>query len=701
MWRYVAILLAVGFASNVPAQSLDVSKLPGDVVDDAAAEVVGPWKNSSVTRPFVGAGYRAVQGKGHSATFKFTVPEDGNYQVLLAFPPGGNRDAKVPVIVKAADGPQTVFVNQRQAGRGPLGFQPLGEFRFEAGDTTVVISTEGTQDHVIADAVWLVTAGEFSALEVKPIPVASKPVDKLAKPAATDAKPDAAPPADDSPVFRKQPVEASFAKLTPEQLDQLLERHLGQFEAPLLDDESFLRRATLDLIGRQPTESELDALADGPAGERRIRAVERLLGVSEFGENWSRYWSDVIRFRVPQPELTFLNYDPFRVWLADELNRGTTWDEIVHRVLTATGKVSERPWATFVGFHQADKSRLASETTRVFLGVQIQCAECHDHKFIQMPRETFHHLAAYFTRTEAKLPWNDSSGIEVKSKTAGEYKMPGGKGEMEPEAFGGAQVDLGTSDLERRKSLAEWIVAPGNPYFAKAFVNHVWARLLGRGFCEPVDEIGLGAEPVLTEVHDAVARHFVATGYDVKDLMRQIVRTRAYQRSLRAGSPEKPFAEQLAVRLRGDEVFDSLVAAVDLPNVRQEQAKASGGFRFPPPPKSTRDLVNDAFAVDPALPKGSVLPTLPQAMFLMNNAQLQQQIDGRADSTTVLAKLLAAESDDAAAIQKLFRRVLARAPTDRERQIATEHLAAVKDRREAFEDLLWSLVNTAEFTTRR
>jgi hypothetical protein len=153
--------------------------------------------------------------------------------------------------------------------------------------------------------------------------------------------------------------------------------------------------------------------------------------------------------------------------------------------------------------------------------------------------------------------------------------------------------------------------------------------------------------------------------------------------------------------LRGDEVFDSLVAGLALPNITPEAPPAKPGIRFPPPPKSTRDLVNEAFGFDPSSEQSNVARTMQQAMFLMNNKQVQKQIDASPGAETMLAKVLSAESDNAAAIAKLYQQVLARKPTPKEISIAQEHLASVADRKTGFEDLLWSMVNSAEFLSRR
>ncbi|MCE9525836.1 MAG: DUF1549 domain-containing protein [Planctomycetales bacterium] len=713
---FVAMLAGLAHAQET---GLDPAMLPGLVQDDAKAAVSGPWSKSVHTRPFLGEGYLyAAGGEKQTVTFSLEVKEAGVYQVLLSYTPGSNRTEKAAVLVHAADGVKTLVVNQMKKPEGPYCFQPLGEFKFEAGKAVVVVSAEANMKGVvIADGVQLLTSEQFKIAQddapkkpPKLLPALAKNTPKTPNP--TPAKPkDPAkkeePPQQQPEKFVRKAPGKPLAKLTPAQLDELMEQHVGGIKnSQPISDEAFLRRVTLDLLGRQPKLPEMDSfLVDERAG-KRSEVVEKLLASPEFGVNWANYWSDVISYRTPQPELTFLNYTSFKRWLAERFNQNAGWDETTYAMLTAVGKVGENPAATFVGFHQGDKSRLAAETTRVFLSTQIACAECHDHKFVEMPQETFHHIAAFFVRVNTKLPWNDSDAIIVSSKAEGEHKMPGGKSEMQPIAFSERKVDLGKSDVDRRTELADWIVAPENPWFAKAMTNRIWGRMMGRGFSEPVDEIGELGDRVLPEVHAAVAEHFVAAGYDMKDVFRLVANSKAYQRTLR--DPDKtnkeetkPFAIIAAGRLRGDEVFDSLAIGIGLPNLTPPPTPATDAIRFPPPPKSTRDLVSDAFGFDPSSDAGNVSRTMQQAMLLMNNEQIQKQIDASPGSGTMLAKLVAAEADDAKAVTRLYENVLARKPNAEEIDLAKKHVVKVGERTAAYEDLLWSLVNGAEFLSRR
>ena len=701
--KSVAILLLASAAAQ--AQTIDVAKLPGIALDDTAAVLEGEWTKSTSVRPFVGEGYQhdGNTEKGErKATFTTRVLENGFYHVLLSHTPGNNRATNVPVIVKSADEETTVVVNQRVAPA--IGsFVDLGEFEFKADkDAIVTIDNAGTNAHVILDGLLIVTPAELEMvkkiLKAKPAAVAKD--DESKKPT---------PPPTPAVEFVRTPAQGT-QRLTVEKLNELLAEEIGIKEINVVDDEIFLRRVTLDLVGRQPTMEELQAFTTSASPTKRSEAIDRLLDSEDYGRNWGNYWSDVIGSRQQEPELTFHNYQPFKEWLAKEFNRGAGWDEMVFQMLTAKGKVGDNPAGTFIAFHQADEKKLAGETSRVFLSVQIACAECHDHPFADMPMETFHGMAAFFVRAEAKIPWNDSSQIELKSKDKGEHKVPGVKGEMRPVALGGLgsvegsdEFELGLSDLDRRAKLARWIVDNENPFFARAYVNRVFARLMGRGFFEPVDELGeLAEEPILRDVHDQLAEHFIATKFDHKDLARLLVNTSVYQRSVvSAQADDHPLAAARTKKLRGDEIFDSLVTAIALPNVKPEKAKATGAIRFPVPPKSTRDLVNDAFGYDPSLKDELLVRTMKQAMFMMNNQQLQKQVNAAPESETFLSALLADENDNQKLVVKLYQAVLARSPSDRELEIVLAHVNQVGERGSAFEDVLWSLINSAEFSTRR
>ena len=708
------VLLVALSPAHVAAQGLAPDRLTGLVIDDTQAELVGEWLSSTSIGPFLGESYihDMANGKGEkSVKFTFRVKKPGSYHLLVAYSANGNRDAKIPITVSSGDQTGAAFLNQKKKPELATGFAPVGTFVLAAdSETTVLIETKGTTGYVIVDGIRLLSDSELETARTaeKTIPAGIATVKPSTK--KTVGKKETPPPPV-APTFTRKTDTKKFAPLTSSEFDRLLGIN-DSSDLKLVDDVRFFRRVSLDLVGRQPTLEEYRAFVKDASPNRREQTVERLLASPDFGKNWGNYWNDVIAMRQPEPQLTFLNYEPFREWLAEQFNKGAGWDESVFRMVTAVGKVGDGAEGTFVGFHQGESNRIAGELSRVFLGVRIACAECHDHPFVDMPQETFHGMAAFFARVKVDVAQNTSDLINVASQEKGEHKMPGSKEEMKPTMYEGDSLELGISDLDRREQLGYWLVNGDNPFFARAFVNHIQARLMGRGFFDPVDDLGEGAEPLLAAAHDALASHFVSADFDARSVFRTIVNSRAYQAVDRASpkpnTDDKETAKdrtQLASftgarpkKLRGDEVFDSLATAVSLPNVKGTIGKKSEAVRFPIPPKSTRDLVNEAFGYDPVFRDGLINRTMDQAMFLINNDQILKQVD--ADGDTVLARLLKDESDNKVVVDVLYARVLAREPSTRERSIVQKHVESLNDRERAFEDVLWSLLNSAEFTTR-
>ncbi|HSG73478.1 MAG TPA: DUF1549 domain-containing protein [Planctomycetaceae bacterium] len=504
------------------------------------------------------------------------------------------------------------------------------------------------------------------------------------------------------------PIE--YATTDSDSIDRLIAQELETSVDSFVpaDDVTFLRRATLDLIGRQPTIEEQRIFENDSSDDKRTRLIERLLADERFGKNWANYWSDTISYHVAPPELTFLTYEPFKEWMTQQLNENRPWDQIVTEILTSSGKVAEVPAVTFVAYHQAEPTKLAAETARIFLGMQIQCAECHDHPFEDWTREQFHSLAAYFARSSVKMPHNKGAETVVSSKEKGEYTMPNAdpskKGkEMKPAFVDGKQYEGGLSDEERRAELARLLTDRRNRWFARAFTNKIWDRVAADGFYSPVDNIGDNQPQMLPSVHAALTDHFLATGYDIKDLYRVVLNTRYYQQQtpLDPGKLEHPFASLEMTRLRGDEVFDSLETALKVPIVKQPTPKPTSAIRFPVPPKSIQEIVAETYGYDPSFGPKTVQRNMSQAMLMMNNEELQQQVNADPESGTELSRILKEESDNDRVIERLYELMLARKPTETEQKTCREHLASVKDRGEGFEDLLWALMNSTEFTTRR
>ncbi|MBK8256298.1 MAG: DUF1549 domain-containing protein [Polyangiaceae bacterium] len=522
----------------------------------------------------------------------------------------------------------------------------------------------------------------------------------------------------------------------------------GVLPTAAADDRTFIRRATLDMLGVLPTPEEVQTFVADAGADKRARLMDRLLADNRFSERFAAVYTDLLLGESgPKKDV---DRAAFRGWLRDQMAARAGWNTIAHEVVAGTGKnspggaVRDRLIAAaatvapkndddvhgnvnyMVRFRGAVED-LAGRTSRNFLGVQIQCAQCHDHKTEAWTTAQFKSFAASFIQTRA-VPVDDKEKGEVRVlelKDMPKVKL-GPKAtesqraiaEAPPRALDGTQLDT----RDRRRALADWMVAKQNPTFAKAFVNRTWAHLLGTGFVEPVDDFRPGNKPDLPELLEALADGFVASGYDIRGLYKTICLSEAYQRS--AGPPAKLWAS-FSVRPIGAEVlFDAVVYATglgplveEIAGERAELVRARAKQRFV--------LVLD---VDEDAGTHSFEGSIPHALLLSNGAVTR--MGARAIEGGSLLAILRDKGDDNSKLDALYERTLSRKPTQEEREHWKTFLAdsmLIKDdaqgkplnagrpkddmlaklekrlpskaktpKEKAFEDIFWALLNSSE-----
>ena len=402
-------------------------------------------------------------------------------------------------------------------------------------------------------------------------------------------------------------------------------------------------------------------------------------------------------------------------WLYDQFRARRSWAAIAHDLLTAGGeyKLSDPTVGGPLGFlmnHTSDTEiARANDTARVFLGMNIQCAQCHDAPEHVWKRQQFHELAAFFGRlsykvnVNAKNNYNFITALVVKDK--GEYLTPDAYDAKittptPPRFFlTGQSLPADASDQERRQALADCVTSGENYYFAAALVNRVWGRLLGQPFTQAVEDLGPIQEVTYPQVLLRLAASVRATGFDIRALYRVVMNSQAYQRQSR--QPESNgrhlhFAACCPTPIRPDDLWSELTSILGPTNGDQFLAKKSPLPLMPH--LSLKELFDQTFGFDPALAAQEVETTVPQALFLMNNPMLQANI--QATGETLLASILKEYPDNKAAVSRLYLRALGRHPSPRELQTCLEHIQEAGDRGKAFEDLQWVLVNSTEFRTR-
>jgi hypothetical protein len=491
-----------------------------------------------------------------------------------------------------------------------------------------------------------------------------------------------------------RPSSGADAAALARQIDDLVQARLdseGVSRVPQADDAEFLRRVFLDLHGVVPPAERAAAFLDDDDPDKRAALIDELLAGPRFGE----YQGDVWRGRLISPLANEQRMQPdrFAEWLAGRFNNDR-WDRTVYDLLTASGKIDDNPAVTYLieGRHPLGVTDLTDLSSRYFLGVRLNCAQCHDHPFVNWSREDYWGMAAFFVQIQtpgrAKMVYQ--AGVQdnprVTLASLADADMLEGYLSRPPTFLGGAAPDSG--DEPYRQALARWLTSPGNPYFARAAVNRMWWQFFGRGIVNPVDDMHSGNSPSHPELLDLLSREFVESGFDLKYLCRAILNSRTYQQTSRTG--DQPNAEaalfaRMSIKvLTAGQLYDSLVEVLGPP------AKTPGiNARF-----GARHEFTQFFAAD-----GDPEPTrydrgIPHVLRLMNSPQFA----GR--SLSALVSRIATPGRPAdEVIDELFLTVLARRPTADERQLALDQLNGTDTSSErACRELAWALLMTSEFS---
>ena len=501
-------------------------------------------------------------------------------------------------------------------------------------------------------------------------------------------------------------------------IDELNLRQLEELRlepSPRCDDETFLRRATLDTVGRLPTPSERDAfLADSATG-RRDRLIERLLSSEAFVDYWTYRWSDVLL--ISGTRLRPAAVKSYYQWVRDAVRQNLPWDRFVEEILTATGVSTENGATNFYALHQTPED-MTENACQAFMGLSIGCAKCHNHPLEKWTNDQYYAMANMFARVRAKGWGGDSrSGDGVRTlyvSSSGDLIQPGTGKPQPPSPLDGEPLPMDDPG-DRREALADWMTAPDNPYFARAVANRIWANFFGRGLIDPVDDLRQ-SNPASNELLlTAASDHLVEADFDLKQLMRTILRSETYQRSSRPlpanGDENKYFSRYYPRRLMAEVLLDSIDQVLGT-------STAFGEISFPGAdtqktdfyPQGTRAIELYDSAVKSYFLKTfgrnpreitcecerSDEPSMVQVLHLSNGDTLNPKL---AAENGLINRQLGQDVTAEAFIRTLFRRGLAREPTDQELGELTAVAAEYgDDQATAFRDIGWSVLTSTEFT---
>jgi Protein of unknown function (DUF1549)/Protein of unknown function (DUF1553) len=478
-----------------------------------------------------------------------------------------------------------------------------------------------------------------------------------------------------------------------------------------VDDATFLRRVSLDLTGKLPTPKEVEAFVADPDPNKRSRKINQLLNSESYAVNWGRYWRDALTYHTPA-SANYLRWELFNNWLVEQVRKNRPWNEIVTALVTATGVNDECAPVNYLTAQFGNPIEIAGTTSRVFLGVQIQCAQCHDAKTEPWKRVQFHELVAFFGRAKI-IQHKDVNGrgtpYAIEGREDGQYQMTSKREvgkliSMPPRFLTGESISMDAPDKERRLALARFLTSPKNPWFARAYVNRMWTALMGWGFYPGVNDLGANAQPKFPEVLDLIAKEWIATGYDMKWLFGALTNTEAYQRRLEprphGDSEAMPLPTVCPNRLRPEQVFEEMVRALGF-DENDKSIPAPAPSEAPAVSRHTglRHMIYYAFKVDPSLSVDEVQGTIPQALLMMNSVLVNSYVAGT--GKTFLAEAFDNKVSDQDILLGLYERTLARRPTPEELKICQSYMQKVNNRKEALEDVFWSLINSTEFLTKR
>jgi hypothetical protein len=479
--------------------------------------------------------------------------------------------------------------------------------------------------------------------------------------------------------------------------------------APLADDAEFARRVYLDLGGRIPTVEEARSFLRDRRSDKRARLVEQLLGGSRYVAHFTNVWRMLL---LPEAGNNFqvrLQQASFEAWLKQKVAKNAGYDEIARELITlaidngSPNEIFGGNTATPLAFYAAKEFKpenLAASTARVFLGVSVECAQCHNHPFAEWKREQFWGFAAFFAGIKSKRTM-DLLLPEKEVKDKRELLIPGTERVAQARFLDGTEP-VWKSKSSNRGTLADWMTAPNNPYFARAAVNRLWAYFFGIGLIDPVDEMVGGPHTAShPELLDVLAHEFAAHRFDVKFLLRAITASRAYQLTS-AGTHKSQEDRTLFARmpLRGltaEQLFDSVATATgyrDSGGGDDLLSNILGGKRSARSEFLTR-FANQSERATEA--QTSIL----QALSLMNGKVIAKATSLE-DSETLAAIVDAPFVGLEERIETLYLAALSRKPQAKEVQRAVRFINANEGRgtdakNEALADVFWALLNSPEF----
>ena len=462
----------------------------------------------------------------------------------------------------------------------------------------------------------------------------------------------------------------------------------------LCDDETFLRRASIDVVGVPPTVEEYGKFMTSTAPDKRAKLIDELLERKEFSELWVNKWAEILQVKSSQTvsyKAMFLYYN----WLVEKLSKDTPMDQMVQELLGANGGTFKNP---STNFYQATNVTLemTENVAQVFMGMRIQCAQCHNHPFDRWTQDDYYGFAAFFSQIGRKQAEDQRETI-IFNSGGGEVKHPVGNRQMAPKFLGGASPDVKGKD--RRVILAKWLASPENPWFATSFANRVWAHFFGSGIVEPVDDFRVSNPATNPELLAELGKRFTDSRYDLKALVRDICNSRTYQRSTRRNesnlTDERNFAHANLRRIKAENLLDAITLVTETKDKFKGLPLGARATQIADGSTSTYFLTTFGRATRETVCSCEVKmePTLSQALHLLNGNTTNQKIQ----QGGVVKKLIETRKFPEERVVELYLRTLSRMPTRLEIDKLMPLFGEGANHEQSLGDLFWALLNSREF----
>jgi hypothetical protein len=455
--------------------------------------------------------------------------------------------------------------------------------------------------------------------------------------------------------------------------------------SPRADDGEFLRRAYLDIHGVIPTLEQARAFLDKNAPDRRARLVDELLGNPRYAAHFADIWQNHL---YPANATQRIKPEALVRWLENGFQT-KTWDRLVHDLMTAAGSQDQNGAVTYMlkGRYTLSVTEMTDLTSRSFLGVRLNCAQCHNHPFAAWKQSDYWGMAAFFTQIQRLKPV--IAFTTIMESNVDPRKLPEAQMLREPKFLGGGVLKA-SPEQSLRKALADWMASKDNPFFARAMVNRMWGHFLGRGLVHPVDDMHEGNEASHLELLKALTDQFKANDFDLRYLCRAICLSETYQRTSKPivgnAKDDKLFSRMHFKVLTPEQLFDSLVLATGNVGNRTLTGKPINN-----PRAEFVNFFRSEGEVDPT----SYSRGIPQALRLMNSGQFL----GPRSEAFVTKQIIDPATTPAQAVERMYLRVLSRRPSADESKLMQKYLEQQgTERQQLYAEIVWALLNSSEFS---